>query len=694
MKYILFIVCLSLITSCISCNKQNKEFEEINREKTLDIDYAYITNEKIYIQQKDNDKNILFSIKFSDITSKIKDKKIAANNIIKIKKEDLKEDDFKNNINFIKIKPITKNKWEQLIDPIISKQIIKFIPNNKNNALLVAINNKEIVIYRDENLQINYSFLYDKPKNVIITKTINNNKFNELIINSIKNNKEILEYAKHNIILFQQPIEELDYPIGIIDLKNNRIFYFDYWILYDFKKKTKDFMAGVSLLSSFIIKSHIYTIIKNPITSTEQLLFITKNKIIKAFQNENIETDYFNDENIKIENINKNENMDIDKFNEKLNKEIGNKNFKGNIQFLIDGDEYFPELIKQIESAKDIIKIRLYIFDNDDYGTTIANLLREANNERKVKVKVLMDSFANITKSIELPEIPFRTDFKQPKSMKLYLKRKSNIEVKTSPNTWITFDHVKTLIFDEEIAFMGGMNIGQEYRYSWHDLMVKLTGPIVLATSKEFDNNWAKNDLFGDIALLYQKIINKSDSKIKSAKINKDMFDIRLLYTKPGNRDIFKSQILAIKNAKNYIYIENPYIADRRIVKELIKASRRGVDIRIILPEYNNVYLMAKNNNYLINIFLKNKIKVFLYPGMTHVKASIYDGWAMIGSANFDMLSYDINKEFNIAFSDLKAVEYLKNNLFYKDFKISKEITNLKQVNIGDKFFSKIANKF
>ena len=103
---------------------------------------------------------------------------------------------------------------------------------------------------------------------------------------------------------------------------------------------------------------------------------------------------------------------------------------------------------------------------------------------------------------------------------------------------------------------------------------------------------------------------------------------------------------------------------------------------------------MAKNNNYVMNILLKNGIRVFLYPGMTHVKASIYDDLVMLGSANFDMLSYDINKELNIAFSDKNAVLEVEKRLFEKDFAISEELTSPNQINIGDEIFSRIANMF
>ncbi len=688
-KKIILIIFLFISIAYIAKNKKNVDLEEVKNLDNVDIEYAYLNNEKLYIKQNYKKEQLLFSADLSEISSKLMSSNIVTNNIIKIKKENVEiEDEFDSEEkDYQQIPVVPREVWSNIVIRNAILELMKIVPKTKNTGLLIAINKYEFLLYRDDDYQIKFCYLYEKPINIIIEKTLNNQEINNIVFKIIGNNSEIMEYAINNKILFQQNSDDSTHQIGLIDLDYGRLMYFDYWVLYDFRKNVTDVMAYISLLSSLVVKSHIYTIIKNPITSFSQLTSVLKDHITKFLSNKKL---------IILDNIPAvtEDNIISDgKIDKILDRKFGENVFAGKFKLLVDGDEYFLELIKEIENAKDEIKFRLYIFDNDDYGTNIATLLRKAN-ERNVDVKVLMDSFANITKSIELPELPFSENFKQPKSIKLYLKRKSDIQVKTSANTWLTFDHVKTLIFDNKTAFTGGMNIGQEYRYSWHDIMAKLEGPVVEAISKEFDNNWARNDLFGDLALLIQKILNKTDRKIKALNTPEGSINMRLLYTKPWKKDIYKAQMIAIKNAKYRIFIENPYLSDRRVINEIIKARGRGVDVRIILPKQNNVYLMAKNNNYLINILLKNGIRIFLYPGMTHVKASIYDDLAMIGSANFDMLSYDINREFNITFIDKFALQELENRLFEKDFKISEEIIHPNQINFGDELFSRIANMF
>jgi phosphatidylserine/phosphatidylglycerophosphate/cardiolipin synthase-like enzyme len=72
---------------------------------------------------------------------------------------------------------------------------------------------------------------------------------------------------------------------------------------------------------------------------------------------------------------------------------------------------------------------------------------------------------------------------------------------------------------------------------------------------------------------------------------------------------------------------------------------------------------------------LEHGIRVYIYPGMSHVKAAVFDGWACLGSANWDRLSFRINKEINIATSDPAAVEELNERLFERDFAQSVEMT-------------------
>jgi phosphatidylserine/phosphatidylglycerophosphate/cardiolipin synthase-like enzyme len=96
--------------------------------------------------------------------------------------------------------------------------------------------------------------------------------------------------------------------------------------------------------------------------------------------------------------------------------------------------------------------------------------------------------------------------------------------------------------------------------------------------------------------------------------------------------------------------------------------------VRVVLPARSDIGVMQDNNAMVAGDLVRNGIRVYAYPGMTHVKAAVYDGWACLGSANFDKMSLHVGQELDIGFSDPATVEQLKQELFEKDFARSHEI--------------------
>ena len=357
--------------------------------------------------------------------------------------------------------------------------------------------------------------------------------------------------------------------------------------------------------------------------------------------------------------------MDLDLWEQELDKIVGTKPLLGKVRFLIDGDEYFSRLTEAFDEAEDKINIRTYIFDNDDVGLEIADILRRKSSDVKVKVVVdgLGDLFATNSDSHSMPE-----DIELPASITNYLKYGSKVRVRVQSNPWFTGDHVKTTIVDEKLAFVGGMNIGREYRYDWHDMMMEVSGPVVKKLQYEFDKTWAKSGFLGDFALFTRAIRGYKRGPEQNG------YPVRVMSTSIHNSGIFRAQLAAIKRAKNRIYIQNAYFSDDRILYELAKARRRGVDVRVIVSSENDSGAMDLSNESTINAMLKNGIRVYSYPGMTHLKAAVYDGWACLGSANFDKMSLQINQEINLGISHPETVQILMDRVFIPDFAASTEL--------------------
>ena len=432
-------------------------------------------------------------------------------------------------------------------------------------------------------------------------------------------------------------------------------------ILPPYQKEEEDnniFVSGGEFLYSFVVKNHIIPIIKSPFTSSYRL-FSTASSSLMTFAPIMTENFYLDNECDHCM-------MNIDDFNKFLDEDLGTKEYKANIKFLIDGESFFEDFIETAKQATHSVFIQMYIFKTDNFSMGIISLLKTL--ARNIDVRVLIDYIGSLTNS-KSNQDPIIKDYKKPKDVVDCLKEDSKIKVRMHPDTWLVSDHRKIFLIDRKKAYIGGMNIASEYRYTWHDLMVSLEGPVVTPIVKLFYKSWSFAGLGGDFAVAYRSLFTKT--RRRTNKPTDDMINVRLLYTDSTDYQIYEAQLEAIRRAKKRIYIENPYFTEKVLVEELVLAKERGVDVKIILPGVNDLVIYDKTNLKIANYFIEKGIEVYLYPKMTHVKAAVYDNWACVGSANFNKLSMFKNREINVAFYDEKTVNELIETLFIPDFEVS-----------------------
>lgn len=698
-----------LIALCIilfSCSKRLEPGLGTNIYKnafdisSLEFINVYKDENKLYIQSVYRGKYTYFTGDISKVKLKDKlDNRVFANRLIElqpIEDDENPEEIFKKikySKDFTKINIIDYEEWATIILPILEKVIINLVPKEKDSAIVISITNKDFAIFYDKNNMITLEKVESLNKNVKIYRIYSEKEFYKIVADEVKKMPEVKKRSTNDLIIFElKETHDLNSPYVLFDTKTNMQYYFDFATLFKAKKGVSNSDYYIQILFNSIVKAHIIEPIKNPITTIQKGSTFVFQGLKKTLESKKIK----HLEHIPPLNVD-GEMMDIVNFEKGLDKITGKKTYRGSMEYLIGGPAFFTDFLNEVEKSNDEIFIRLYIYSNDDYGVRISNILKNKNNNG-VDVRVLTGGLANNAESMKRSAIPFDKDFKQPASIGQYLAYDSGVNFRTSADTFFMFDHSKMIIIDKKTAYVGGMNIGQPYRYSWHDMMIKLKGPIVYKVYKNFTEAWAAAGPTGDLGKYATKFYNLNDmpDDLKEYyNIDKDkQTNIRILYTKPQLKTIYESQMYAIKNAKKFIYIENPYLADYKIINALIEARGRGVDVRIILPSHNNVGMMAASNLVATNIFLKNGIRVYKYQGMTHIKAAIYDGWATLGSANFDNLSLMINDEFNIAFSDPYYVNKLKEELFEEDFKLSVEVKKPYVINWYDKVMSTFANRF
>jgi cardiolipin synthase len=415
----------------------------------------------------------------------------------------------------------------------------------------------------------------------------------------------------------------------------------------------------LNFAQSLLVQSHVFAPLMHPLAATGQLLSHMTQSVVAALPRPPGPPG-------DVPPVSGANPMDAAAFEARLDELVSSRAQAGKLRLLVDGEAFFPRLIQAVQDARSSVDVRVYIFDRDDYALRVADLLKARSSQ--VRVRVLLDELGSMgAGGSQAPYPYYRGAAATPVSIVTYLQEGASVQARAQPNPFLTSDHTKVIVVDGERAFVGGMNIGYQYRYVWHDLMVEAEGPIVRRLARDFEGAWARA-----VPGIPPQDRRAPDAE---ARVAPGSGGIRPLYTQPGNPEILRAQLAAIRAARQSIWIQQAYVSDDAVVAALIAARRRGVDVRVILPTRGDSGFMNSANLIATRAFVRNGVRVYAYPGMSHVKAALYDGWAIVGSANFDKLSLRVNGETNLATSDPEFAATLRRELFERDFARSREVS-------------------
>jgi cardiolipin synthase len=547
--------------------------------------------------------------------------------------------------------------WQVFRDAFISS----IVPVDRNEGIILEFYVDDYFLYFDEQGEFRSVLLVDKPTDYAVGRQLS---FGDFLGRGAPLLEKFLEgkgITDRRVVFNTGDTGAYSLPFLYVNLDLPLAAF----ARYVPPGRTTDPGPAVPVLQTagHLTQSHSAAIVLRPVSSIYRLFFVAKEAVT-----ETVRPDWLVAlEESPIEPIYQGPGMDLVEWEAKVDELTGRETSAGTIEYLVDGEQFFPRFIDAVNAATESIDLRTYIFDNDDYAQRIGELLKRRSNEG-IDVRMLFDGFGTIISTIEeqqtLPE-----DWKGTASVREFLEADSNIDVRQSPNPWFTGDHVKTIVVDKTVAFTGGMNIAREYRYDWHDLMMEVHGPVVDILQDEFNKAWAHAGIFGDYGYFVRRMMPAPNDA------GDEGYPMRVLFTRVDDPEIFRVQREAIRNARRYIYVENAYFTDDAMLYELVRARRRGVDVRVIMPLVTDRGPITRNNALAANVMLEHGIRVYVYPGMSHVKAAVFDGWACLGSANWDKWSLGINKELNLATSDARAVDPLLEKVFDVDFAASPELT-------------------
>jgi cardiolipin synthase len=306
------------------------------------------------------------------------------------------------------------------------------------------------------------------------------------------------------------------------------------------------------------------------------------------------------------------------------------------VDLLFEGPIFFLALHEVIGRAKKTIHLQFYIFKNDATGQALRALLVQKAREGVV-VRVLVDGWGTPW---------FTGSFSEPlraagAHVAAFLP--SRFRSLLAPRLNFT-NHRKVVIIDEATAFVGGMNVGDEYATEWRDVMVKISGPAVRALDHVFIEDWdfASNEDVTHREFDRPPPQGSAACAVISSGPDRDSYIHDAFFT-------------LFAHAEQRVWIVTPYfIPSDAIGTALRTAADHGVDVRIIIPSKSDVAIVkhAARSYYLE--LLKGGVRIYEYEGpMLHAKAIVID-WetSVVGSANVDTRSFKLSFEVSCVFRD------------------------------------------
>jgi len=320
------------------------------------------------------------------------------------------------------------------------------------------------------------------------------------------------------------------------------------------------------------------------------------------------------------------------------------------VELMNRNEEVIERLIADIRAAEHHVHLLFYIYADDTTGHRVAKALADAA-ARGVRCRVLVDAVGSRAmykrmapqmrrQGIEvfraLPANPFR-------------RRMARLDLR---------NHRKLAVIDGRVAYTGSQNlVNADYGrrdLAWHDMMVRITGPVVLELQAVFVSDWYFET---------DEILDSDD--IFPEPIRAGRVPAQTLPSGPSypTENYQRMVVAALHAARRRVTITTPYfVPDEPFMQAMEVAVLRGVEVELVVPERFDQILVGAATRAFYDDLLAAGVSVYLYqPGLVHAKTmSIDDAWAMIGTSNFDIRSFALNFEINMVFFGVEVAEQLR----------------------------------
>ncbi len=345
------------------------------------------------------------------------------------------------------------------------------------------------------------------------------------------------------------------------------------------------------------------------------------------------------------------------------------------VQLLQGGDELFPAMVRAIDQARHEVWVATYIFHDDPAARAVLNALFAAAR-RGICTRLLVDGFGT---NAALTELRQECD---AHGVVLAVFRPMHRWWSWLQPGQLRRMHQKLCVVDEEVAFVGGVNLIDDrfdLRHGWSeqarlDFSVRVVGPVVGSVRQAARALWTRSLLRQE---LREEVAAVAQAANPIARLRHILKRLRMpsgLKGRPQSiaaapmlaafvvrdnlrqrRTIERHYIAAIRQAQSRVDLMCPYFYPGRAFRRaLVQAAQRGVKVRLVLQGKADYQLARFAASALYAELQSRGIRIFEYvPAFLHAKVALVDErWATVGSSNIDPLSLLLNLEANVIVRD------------------------------------------
>jgi cardiolipin synthase len=317
----------------------------------------------------------------------------------------------------------------------------------------------------------------------------------------------------------------------------------------------------------------------------------------------------------------------------------------------VGSEAFLQALAADVAVAGESLLVQFSTFEGDDSGEAFGRLLADSA-DRGLDVRLTVDHYSDVVLSDFHPLLVHRLPEMRQERVRTHalfdrLRAHSVGVRRTAPpgalGRFLLYrDHKKLVILDDRVAYVGGINVS-DHNFTWHDLMVRIEGPVVADLAADYRSSWDG-----------PTVPRPTAAPTGTSVVNHDA----------GRESILHELLAMIAGARETLVIESPYLLGDRLEAAIVAAADRGVQVTLIVP--------ARANRGIVRLWRRRTLQRFHHPniallgyqdtgGMLHAKFAIVDGRrATFGSFNMFELESRTQKELNVFSDDASLVAQLE----------------------------------